>query len=66
MVEDSRCSLAAICPAYWIAKDAHKIRSIPGNPGQNLTRSDPSPEIPDKTYRISPIPGNPGENVFGG
>ena len=33
----------------------HKMRPIPGNPGQNLTRCDPSPEIPKRPSNDNPL-----------
>ena len=42
--------------------EPHKLCPIPGNPGQNLTRCAPSPEIPNKTHKMRPIPGNSGQN----
>ena len=38
---------------------SYKMRTVPGNPEQNLTRCAPSPEFWTKPHKTRPIPRNP-------
>ena len=53
-----------MCVVQWKSRtEPQKEATHPRSPRQNLTRSDPSPEIPDKTSQDAPHPRELGQNL---